>query len=104
MDEQELKQMLENHIRDQTKISRELLERITRVETKQDSLLQTCPACQLDIKEQGKAIVKVTESAKAAHHRIDGVYKAAGLISAGVGLLISLLSFLFNNVPKGGGH
>lgn len=100
MDERELKQMLEHHIRDQTQISREMLERITRVETKQDSLLQACPTCQNEIKEQGKAIVAVTESSKSAHHRIDGIRTSAGLIATIVGTVIgavfTMVNFILN--------
>ena len=100
MDERELKQMLEHHIREQTKISREMLERITRVETKQDSLLQSCPTCQNEIREQGKAIVAVTESSKAAHHRIDGIRTSAGLIASIIGTVIgavfTMINFILN--------
>jgi hypothetical protein len=102
VDEHEVKQMLEHHIRDQTKISREMLERITRVETKQDSLLQACPTCQNEIKEQGKAIVAVTESSKSAHYRIDGIRTSACLIATILGTVIGAVFTMANFVLNRG--
>ncbi|HWR45798.1 hypothetical protein [Sporomusa sp.] len=101
MDEQALKHMLENHIRDQTKISGNCW-RITRVETKQYSLLQTCPTCQAEIREQGKANYQSSESAKSAHHRIDGIYKSAGIVATIVSTVIGTIFTVLNFIFKGG--
>ncbi|MDF2499402.1 MAG: hypothetical protein K0Q77_116 [Anaerosporomusa subterranea] len=81
---------------------REVLDRLITIETTLKSLTVQCPRCQDELIAHGKSIVSLDASTKSAHHRIDGVYKTAGIISATVGLLVSVLSFLFNNIPKGG--
>ncbi|MEN6411625.1 MAG: hypothetical protein ABFC84_02540 [Veillonellales bacterium] len=102
VDELELKQMLENHIRDQTqkwdeqaRLTRELLERTARVET----LLQSCPGCQVEIREQGKAIVKAAESAKSAHRRLNGIKTTVSIValivSTVIGAIFTVLNFIF---------
>ncbi|TCL39942.1 hypothetical protein EV210_101140 [Anaerospora hongkongensis] len=81
---------------------REVLDRLIIIETTLKNLTVQCPRCQEELIFLGKAVVSLEASTKSAHHRIDGVYKTAGVISATVGLLVSFLSFLFNNIPKGG--
>lgn len=109
MNELELKQMLENHIRDQTqwreeqnKFSRELLEKQTRTETKLDSLLLTCPICQAEQREQGKQIVAIEQSAKSAHHRIDGIFIFAGILGGLAGTVVNIFAAILSKT--GGGH
>jgi hypothetical protein len=110
VNESELKQLLENHIRDQTqwreeqnKFSRELLEKQTRTETKLDSLLLTCPICQAELREQGKQIVAIDQSAKSAHHRIDGIFIFAGILGGLAGTLVNVFASLWSKT-SGGGH
>jgi hypothetical protein len=110
VNELELKELLENHIRDQNqwmeeqnKFSRELLEKQTRTETKLDSLLLTCPICQAELKEQGKQVVAVEYSAKSAHHRIDGIFILAGAIGGLTGTLVNIFATILSKF-SGGGH
>ena len=63
-------------------ISPEALERIVRIETKLDMLVEMLPEVAHERAEQ---------SAKSAHHRIDNIYKVAGLISTIISVVIALI-------------
>lgn len=89
---------------DEKTFEREVLDRLITIETTLKTLTVQCPQCQAKLINHGETIVRLAASNESAHHRIDGVYKAASLISAGVGLFISLLNFLFNNLPRGSGN
>ena len=56
-------------------MSPEALERIVRIETKLDMLVEMIPKMQ----ELQLAHERAAQSAKSAHHRIDNIYKVAGL-------------------------
>ena len=58
-------------------ISPEALERIVRIETKLDMLVEMLP----EIQRLQVAHERAEQSAKSAHHRIDNIYKVAGLLS-----------------------
>ena len=77
---------------------REVLDRLITMETKIDVITVQCPPCQTKINNHDIAIATVEASAKSAHHRIDSVYKIAGLISAGIGVMIQLISFASKKV------
>ena len=64
-------------------MSPEALERIVRIETKLDMLVEMIPKMQ--------ELQVAHESAKSAHHRIDNIYKIAGLISTIVSVVIALI-------------
>lgn len=84
---------------------REVLDRLITIETTLKSLTTICPQCQSELITHGKEIVALDASAKSAHHRIDGVYKTAGIVatvvSAVVGGIFTLVNFILN---RGGGH
>lgn len=62
-------------------MSPEALERIVRIETKLDMLVEMIPKMQeLQLAHE-----------RAAHHRIDNIYKVAGLISTIVSVVIALI-------------
>ena len=63
-------------------ISPEALERIVRIETKLDMLVEMLPEIQ--------RLQVAHERAKSAHHRIDNIYKVAGLISTIISVVIAL--------------
>ena len=64
-------------------INPEALERIVRIETKFEML----PALQrLQVAHE-----RAEQSAKSAHHRIDNIYKVAGLISTIISVVIALI-------------
>lgn len=68
-------------------MSPEALERIVRIETKLDMLVEMIPKMQ----ELQLAHERAAQSAKSAHHRIDNIYKVAGLISTIVSVVIALI-------------
>lgn len=68
-------------------ISPEALERIVRIETKLDMLVEMIP----QITELQVANERAEQNAKSAHHRIDNIYKVAGLISTIVSVVIALI-------------
>lgn len=55
-------------------MSPEALERIVRIETKLDMLVEMIPKMQ----ELQLAHERAAQSAKSAHHRIDNIYKSGG--------------------------
>ena len=64
-------------------ISPEALERIVRIETKLDMLVE--------MQRLQVAHERAEQSAKSAHHRIDNIYKVAGLISTIISVVIALI-------------
>jgi hypothetical protein len=51
---------------------------------------QNCP-CQNRLNQQSTQITQTTESAKVAHHRIDGVFKTAAIVGGSVSGAVTLL-------------
>lgn len=73
---------------------RDVLERLTKIETKIEMLLSVCPANQAHLHDAEISLQKVDQSVKYAHHRIDGMYKTASAIGVTVSLLINFLAYL----------
>lgn len=73
-----------------------VIDRLARIETKQDYIASTVSKHSEEIELQGKLLVEATSSTKSAHHRIDGVYAAAASIGAvagaGINWLVSYMS------------
>lgn len=65
----------------------ELMERTARIEAKLDLIADMLP----QITKLQVDIGKVEQSAKSAHHRIDNIYKVAGLISTIISVVIGLI-------------
>lgn len=82
----------------QESFDREVLTRLTQIETKIEMLLKECPINQARLHDAEIKLRGVESSVKSAHYRIDGMYKVAGAIGAVVSLLINVLAF----VMKGG--
>lgn len=84
---------------------REVLDRLITIETTLKNLTVTCPQCQAELIAHGKTIVALDASTKSSHHRIDGIYKAVGIVativSTVIGGLFSFINFILN---RGGGH
>jgi hypothetical protein len=67
---------------------------------------QGCP-CQTRLNDQSTEITRATDSAKSAHHRIDGVFKTAiivgGVASTVVSIILTVIEMLFQwhqSLPK----
>lgn len=65
----------------------ELMERTARIEAKLDLIADMLP----QITKLQVDIGKVEQSAKSAHHKIDNIYKVAGLISTIISVVIGLI-------------
>lgn len=65
----------------------ELIERTARIEAKLDLIADMLP----QITKLQVDIGKVEQSTKSAHHRIDNIYKVAGLISTIISVVIGLI-------------
>lgn len=74
---------MENH----ENVILELMERTARIEAKLDLIADMLP----QITKLQVDIGKVEQSTKSAHHRIDNIYKVAGLISTIVSVVIALI-------------
>lgn len=83
------------------KFQREVLDRLIRIETKQDEMIKTVDDHSDSVKQHDKDIVRLDASTKSAHHRLDGIFAAAGIIGGVAGYITQLVVNLW---PKGGGH
>lgn len=79
---------------------REVLDRLITMETKIDGITTQCPQCQIKIDLHAIELATLTASSKSAHHRIDGVYYAAGILGALAGWIANFMSGLWGK----GGH
>ena len=82
----------------QKTFEREVLDRLIKMETQLDTITIQCPQCQSKIDLHSIALATLSASIKSAHHRIDGIYFAAGALGAIAGWLVNLVS----SVWKGG--
>jgi hypothetical protein len=58
-------------------VDREILERLTRIEARQDLMLSQCAPCRSKVNDHDIAIAKLDSSAKSAHHRMDSMQGAS---------------------------
>ena len=78
---------------------REVLDRLAIIETKLNPFVTQCRDCHKILTQHSIDLATVAASSKAAHHRIDGVYKTAAGVSAAIGFLLQVASFF---LQKGG--
>lgn len=99
-------------------VEREILDRLVRVEAKQDLQLNQCAPCRAKVEEHGLILARLEASAKSAHHRLDtakednkdlkkevadaikeqveGIYRTAAFIGGVAGLLIGIIVAVVN--------
>lgn len=78
---------MEKIVENNEKMIMALIERIARMEAKLDTITTMIPK----ITEVQVALGKAEQSADSAHHRIDNIYKVAGLISTIISVVIGLI-------------
>lgn len=74
----------------------EVIDRLARIETKQDATAKTVECNTTTINQHNERITRTEESAKSAHHRLNGLMATAGFVGGAVSFVIQLLW------PKGG--
>lgn len=79
----------------------EVIDRLARIETKQDATIATVSEHTRIITDQGKEIVRIDASTRAAHHRISGICATAGAFGAIAGTAAQVIASFW---PKGSGH
>lgn len=80
---------------------REVIDRLARIETKQDVTTITVADHAKCITQHSISIADVNSRARSAHHRIDGIFWGAGLLGGAAGWVVNLFASLWG---KGGGH
>ena len=85
----------------ETEFQREVLNRLIRMETKQDTVMETVSEHSKMIADHSERIVKNEESTKSAHHRITNIWATAGVLGTLAGGAVNLISSIWY---KGGGH
>lgn len=99
-------------------VVREILDRLTRVEAKQDLQLTQCAPCRAKVDNHDVVLARLEASAKSAHHRIDtiladnkvfkqevteaikeqvaGIYRTAVLLGGVASFLIGIIMAIIN--------
>lgn len=80
---------------------REVLDRLAIIETKLDPVLSNCRECNKIIGQHSVSIAELCADINSAHHRIDGVYNTAGIISTVIGVIVNLLAFAIQHARSG---
>ncbi|CUH95637.1 hypothetical protein P22_1711 [Propionispora sp. 2/2-37] len=75
----------------ETDFQREVLNRLIRMETKQDAHIETIKEHSATLASHSERITKAEESTKSAHRRIDGIFVAAGSLGAIFGTLTNIV-------------
>lgn len=74
---------------DENDFKQNLSERTARIETKVDMLIDLMPR----MNHLDKQVARLESSVKSAHHRIDSVYKVAGVVA-------TIISVIFNMIVQ----
>ena len=74
---------------------KEVIDRLARIETKQDATGKTLDDhCEV-IRQHSDRITVTEESTKAAHHRIDGIFLSAGTLGAMAGGIANVFAAMW---------
>ena len=101
------------------KVEREILDRLTRIEARQDLQLSQCQPCRTKVDSHEIALAKLDASAKSAHYRLDmlmtangelkkelseaikeqiaGIYRTAGIIGGVAGFFVGIIMALLKH-------
>lgn len=100
-------------------VVREILDRLTRIEARQDLQLSQCQPCRTKVDNHEVAVAKLDASAKSAHYRLDmmqaasvdlrkdlseaikeqinGIYRTAALIGGVAGFFVGIIMMLIKH-------
>jgi hypothetical protein len=74
----------------------EVIDRLARIETKQDATAKTVDLNTSTINQHSIDITENKQSTKSAHHRIDGIFLTAGMFGADAGWVADFVKKLFS--------
>jgi hypothetical protein len=74
----------------------EVIDRLARIETKQDATAETVKQNTATINQHSIDITENRQSAKSAHHRIDGIFLTAGIVGAVAGWVADFVAKIFS--------
>ena len=77
----------------------EVIDRLARIETKQDAHAETVNEHSKIIASHSERITVNEQRAKSAHHRVDGIFLTAGMVGAVAGWVADFVTKIFG---KGG--
>ncbi|WP_371380920.1 hypothetical protein [Sporomusa aerivorans] len=77
----------------------DVIDRLARIETKQDTTMATVEDHSKTLVQHGKDIVATDARARSAHHRVDSIFLTAGIVGAVAGWVAEFVAKLFG---KGG--
>jgi len=77
----------------------EVIDRLARIETKQDATAETVKLNTTTINQHSIDITENKQSLKSAHHRIDGIFWGAGILGGAAGTVVN---FIVSVLSKGG--
>ncbi|WP_312560827.1 hypothetical protein [Anaerospora sp.] len=100
-------------------VEREILDRLTRIEARQDLQLSQCQPCRTKVDNHEVAVAKLDAAAKSAHYRLDmmqaasvdlrkdlseaikeqinGIYRTAALIGGVAGFFVGIIMMLIKH-------
>lgn len=81
---------------EQQDFEKEVLKRLTVIETKLEPFTDNCRDCQKIIGDQRTEIATLTASTRSAHHRLDSIKTDVGLLVTILGLVFTGLNFLLH--------
>ena len=70
----------------------QVLSKLSAIEAKQEMFNDTQKEHTMSIKEIQKQAIEAIQSAKSAHHRIDGIRKDATIIASLVGFFVTIVA------------
>ena len=98
---------------------KEVLQRLTRIEAKQEGISGQCEPCQKKISDLEIGLAEIKASAKSAHHRVDsmkndrielkndlteaiksqigGIYRTASMVSGTISFIAGIFMWLASN-------
>ncbi|MEN6566787.1 MAG: hypothetical protein ABFC57_10840 [Veillonellales bacterium] len=82
---------------------REVIDRLARIETKQDATGETVKAHALTLSDHETRITRTEESTKSAHHRLNGILALAGILGSTAGAAVNWVIAVWSKTG-GGGH
>jgi len=79
----------------------EVIDRLARIETKQDATQATVSGHSTAINQHSERITVTEQWAKSAHHRIDGIFLGAGILGGVAGTVVNFIGTVLQKGSHG---